>query len=639
LNFFDAQDRARRATRWLVVAYVVATILIVVGVTALVTAAFFANGETHAAPPISFILGTAAMASLLIVGATIYKTSLLSSGGGRVALDMGGTLIPPDVQDPLRRRLRNVVEEMAIASGIPVPEIYVLEEESGINAFAAGFTPGDAAVAVTRGCLELLDRNELQGVIAHEFSHILNGDMRLNIRMMGVLFGIMVLGILGRFILRSSYYGRSVSSSRNKGAPVVLILGLGLAILGWVGVFAARIVKASVSRQREFLADASAVQFTRQTDGLANALKKIGGYSDKSFIKNVDPEEVSHMLFAGGAARLTSMFATHPPLIERINALDPDFDERDYPDVSLATRDKAATSDSVAAFSAETAVPGSIQSATIADTVIDAVGRPEPRHVEYAQKLRSSIPPPLYAAAHAPDDALLLAIALSLGDSESDKQLRIVDEKLGRERAKKIRDFHALISQAGPAYRLPLLEIAFPMLKKRPAAQIEFLLELINKLVQIDGVVSLSEFCYYQILESHLFQAANPAGKSGNRVGKKQARQAAVDLVRVVADRGHDSPEEKKLAFDAGVALFGGWAGDHDLSHSDSDTITVLEQSLMVLRQMNSAGRQSFIRAVSKTIAYDGKLALSEAELLRAICAALDCPMPPLLAENPVAPQ
>ncbi len=343
MNFFDAQDQARRATRWLVVVYVIATIVIVMGITAVVTIALYTSGESRAAPQPSVIVTTAVFATLLIIGATVFKTGRLSSGGGRVALDMGGTLVAPDVQDPLRRRLRNVVEEMAIASGIPVPQIYVLEAENGINAFAAGFTPADAAIAVTRGCLELLDRDELQGVIAHEFSHILNGDMRLNIRMMGVLFGIMVLGIIGRFILRSSYYGAGLSRRRGKNAPVVMIIGLGLAILGWIGVFFARLIKAAVSRQREFLADASAVQFTRQTDGLANALKKIGGYSDKSFIQRVDPEEVSHMLFAGGTARLTSWFATHPPLLERITALDPNFSEKDYPIVDSHTKNLAAT--------------------------------------------------------------------------------------------------------------------------------------------------------------------------------------------------------------------------------------------------------------------------------------------------------
>ena len=212
---------------------------------------------------------TALATTVFIVGASIYKSSSLSSGGGRVAQDMGGTLVPADARDPLRRRLRNVVEEMAIASGVPVPEIYVLEEESGINAFAAGYSPGDAAVAVTRGALELLDRDELQGVIAHEFSHILNGDMRLNIRLMGVLFGILVLSLIGRMIARGGHYSGVSSGRRGKGSGAIVLIGVGLALLGWVGVFFARMIKAAVSRQREYLADASAVQFTRQPSGIA----------------------------------------------------------------------------------------------------------------------------------------------------------------------------------------------------------------------------------------------------------------------------------------------------------------------------------------------------------------------------------
>ena len=335
MDFFDAQDRARRASRRLVAAYIVASVLIVAGVTAVVAIALynFTDAGYGRTPGIfvseqaPLLILTAIAATALILGATAYKTAALSSGGARVALDMGGTLVPTDVTDPQRKQLRNIVEEMAIASGTPVPEIYVLEAEHGINAFAAGYTPGDAAITVTRGALELLDRDELQGVIGHEFSHILNGDMRLNIRMMGVLFGIMVLALMGRVILRGGYQARLVSSRRGRGAPVVLIIGLGLTLLGAIGVLIARLVKAAISRQRESLADASAVQFTRQTTGLANALKKIGGYSGGSYLRAADPEEVSHMLFGEGAP-VSSLFATHPPLIERIRALDPTFPNR-----------------------------------------------------------------------------------------------------------------------------------------------------------------------------------------------------------------------------------------------------------------------------------------------------------------------
>ena len=274
MNFFDAQDHARRSTRALVAAYFLATLLIVAGVTVVTAAAIYGGAGVTAEPRL--LVGVACLTLLVIVGSTLYRMARLTAGGGQVAREMGGVLVHADDTDPLRRRYRNVVEDMAIASGVPVPEIYVLERETAINAFAAGYTPDDAAIAVTRGTLEVLNRDELQGVVAHEFSHILNGDMRLNIRLMGVLFGIMVIGLIGRTILRGGS-GRSRRSS-GKGSGGIVMIGLGLAVLGYVGVFFARIIKAAVSRQREYLADASAVQFTRQTSGIANALKKIGGY-------------------------------------------------------------------------------------------------------------------------------------------------------------------------------------------------------------------------------------------------------------------------------------------------------------------------------------------------------------------------
>jgi Zn-dependent protease with chaperone function len=400
VNFFVAQDKARQASRRLIAAYIVATILIVAGITAIVGFALYTFTDTgYGYAPGEFVrnntgilIATALLTTLFILGASMFKTSVLSSGGGAVATQLGGTLVPADVQDPLRRRLRNVVEEMAIASGVPVPEIYVLEEESGINAFAAGYTPSDAAVAVTRGTLELLDRDELQGVIAHEFSHILNGDMRLNIRLMGVLFGIMVLGLIGRLIVRGGYHASIVSSRRDRGTPVVLVIGLGLAILGGIGMFFARVIKAGVSRQREFLADASAVQFTRQSAGIANALKKIGGYSEGSLIQAADPEEVSHMLFGSGL-KLSGMFATHPPLIKRIQALDPNFKESDFPRVDPRQQPMQATGagETGSAFAGDvTTALASGGAQVLAESIAETVGQPEVEHVEYAPHTRPS---------------------------------------------------------------------------------------------------------------------------------------------------------------------------------------------------------------------------------------------------------
>ncbi|MGD9265520.1 MAG: M48 family metallopeptidase, partial [Lysobacterales bacterium] len=331
MNFFEHQERSRRQTRWLVFLFLLAVLAIIAVIDIAILLAFGAmNVEQQgwAAPDTlqsnwTLLAGGAFVTALVIALASLFKTMALRSGGGKVARDLGGSRVEADERDPLRRRLYNVVEEIALASGVPVPEVYVLERESAINAFAAGYTPADAAVAVTRGALEKLDRNELQGVIAHEFSHVFNGDMRLNIRLMGALFGILVLSLIGRKVLRGSLYaGRSRNSN---GAPVMLI-AVAVTLVGYIGLFFGRWIKSAVSRQREYLADASAVQFTRDPDGIAGALKKIAVYSDASYL-NAETEEVSHMLF--GAGEKASMFATHPPLNDRIGRIDPSFDPAD----------------------------------------------------------------------------------------------------------------------------------------------------------------------------------------------------------------------------------------------------------------------------------------------------------------------
>jgi len=656
VNFFDAQDRARRTSRRLIAAYIVATIAIVLAVTALVGLAlynFSGTGYGYATTPGyttseffaqqgSILVGTAILTTLFILGASLYKTSVLSAGGGRVATDMGGTLVPADVQDPMRRRLRNVVEEMAIASGVPVPEIYVLEEENAINAFAAGFTPSDAAIAVTRGTLELLDRDELQGVIAHEFSHVLNGDMRINIRLMAVLFGIMVLALIGRLIVRGGHHTSIVSSSRNRGAPIALVIGLGLMIIGGIGVFFARIIKAGVSRQREYLADASAVQFTRQSAGIANALKKIGGYSSGSLIRSADPEEVSHMLFGTGA-KFSGLFATHPPLFDRIHALDPSFKASDFPRIDPRERSAASSPDGVrSGFSGDiTTALATGGTAVLPESIAETVGQPESEHIEYAQHLRQSVPESLYAAAHSSEFAYLLTIALVLhrdGDTV-DRQLSLATEQLGADRARLVRSYYDELSATGAEYRLPLLAIAFPALKARPTQQLSYLVSLATRIIEIDGEIDFYEYCFYRILMSNLGQAIDPSGRrDAVRARKKQLQPAAISLLRVLADYGHKSEEHSEAAYKAGLATLGPWAEKYGYqADRQSYTVSALDHSLDVLLGLNNKGKESLLRAISATAAHDGKLSIGEAELIRAVCATLDYPLPPILVRRKLA--
>ncbi len=647
MNFFAAQDKARRASRRLVGAYILATALIVAGVTLIVGFALFTFTDAgygytpgeFASNNAGILVATALLTTLFILGASMFKTAALSSGGGAVARQVGGTLVAADVRDPLRRRLRNVVEEMAIASGVPVPEIYVLEEESGINAFAAGFTPSDAAVAVTRGALELLDRNELQGVIAHEFSHILNGDMRLNIRLMGVLFGIMVLALIGRLIVRGGHHASIVTSRRDRSAPVILIIGLGLVVLGAIGMFFARVIKAGVSRQREYLADASAVQFTRQSSGIANALKKIGGYSHGSMIQAADPEEVSHMLFGTGS-KLIGLFATHPPLVERIQALDPSFRESDFPriDPRLSERPPPESHETVSAFAGDVTTALATGGAQVlADSIAETVGRPENEHVEYAQALRQSIPAALYEAAHSPEFAYLLSIALILDRSGRvlDRQLSLVREQLGSERARVLREYYDQLAETGAEYRLPLLEVAFPALKLRPDPELSYLVSLATRLIEVDGEIDLYEYCFYRIMMSNLGKATDPSGgRRVRRASRRDLRAAAIDILRILADYGHRDDATRRAAFETGLDTLGDWVRDHEFAADRGYTVTVLDHSLDVLLALNSKGKESLLRAISATAGHDGKLSVTEAELIRAVCATLDYPLPPILVHK-----
>ncbi|HEX6961492.1 MAG TPA: M48 family metallopeptidase, partial [Lacipirellula sp.] len=355
-DFFERQDAARRSTKWLVGMFLLGVVGIVgatmaVGVVAIEAAqdsSLYADGAgsmfgvSEEAVAGSVMAGLASLA--LITGGSLFKVAQLNGGGNVVAENLGGRRVFPDTTDLAERRLLNVVEEMALASGVPAPPVFLLSEEAGINAFAAGYSPSDAVVAVTRGTAERLSREELQGVVAHEFSHILNGDMRLNIRLIGVLHGLLLIGLIGRILLRLASGSRH-SSRRNRdgnnGAAYFALVGLALMILGYLGTLIGNLIKAAVSRQREYLADASAVQFTRNPGGLAGALKRIGAAVVGSRLKAPNAAEASHMFFAQGVWEgFTALTATHPPLDDRIRRLQPDWDGT-YPAEKLSATEFA----------------------------------------------------------------------------------------------------------------------------------------------------------------------------------------------------------------------------------------------------------------------------------------------------------
>ncbi|MGZ8175511.1 MULTISPECIES: M48 family metallopeptidase [Methylobacter] len=648
MNFFQSQDDARRKTRSLILMFMLAVIAIVAAVNLVITALIINVGDEAGAatlPDFNWIMNNlplVASISLATIGfislSSLYKIASLSSGGGKVARSLGGTLITAESKDPLRRRLYNVVEEMAIASGIPMPEVYVLEQESAINAFAAGFTTGDAAVTVTRGTLETLTRDELQGVIGHEFSHILNGDMRLNTRLMGFLFGILVIGLIGRAVLNSARYGNIRSdNSRRDGAAAIYLAGLGLFLIGYIGVFFGQLIKAAVSRQREFLADASAVQFTRQTQGIAGALKKIAAAQQGSELQRVDTEEVSHMLFATGAS-FSSLLATHPPLIQRIKALEPNFEESEID--RLAGQMLGQTQNGSEAIEGRSSTAGFAPQHFVVTpaTVTETVGMPDEGHIQLASTLRQSIPENLYRAAHSGTDALPLVLALLLDANEAVRriQLDLIAEQLGGTTVMAAETLQLEIQKSGPEFRLPLLQIAFPLIKNRPLGQLERIADLVQRLIEVDGVVDTFEFALSRVLKTHLNDAAHPQHRHGN-LRLTQLPEAVGALFSVMAKQGHT---EVDAAYQKGMECLGRheqrikmlidtkqWP-DYE---PPQDWVSATDAALNQLDGLQVLDKQVLVSALVLTLSHDGKVSPHEAELLRAICATLHCPLPPFV--------
>ncbi|MDX9768232.1 MAG: M48 family metallopeptidase [Ectothiorhodospiraceae bacterium] len=646
MNFFARQEQARRSTRRLVLIFVLTVIAVIVAVDAVV-AGLMLFGADPATPVTASelavpLLLTSVVVLAIISIASLFRMASLGQGGGAVARALGGSFVPPDSQDPKLRRLRNVVEEMAIASGVSVPEIYVLDEEPGINAFAAGLNTSDAAVAVTRGALDRLNRDELQGVMAHEFSHILNGDMRLNMRLLGMLFGILSIGLLGRMLLRSLRHVR-VSRSRNGGNAAIAILALGVAltIIGYVGVLGAKIIKAAVSRQREYLADASAVQFTRQPDGIAGALKKIGGFTEGSQFVAHEPEEVSHMLFANGfRSRLSSMFATHPPLDERIRAIDPSFRPSDYAKAALAGDGTGDAMEAAAGFAQTQARRPQEILGVSPSTIVAEAGNPDQAQIADAMQLRASIPPIVDQAAHDSGRAAALFLALLLNDDETARarQFALIGEQLNPLVAESIRPLYDEVSALGPAYRLPLADILFSALRHQPRKMLEQTLALSEDLIMVDGQVAVFEYALVRLMRQHLTEVDKPLGEPRG-VKLIDSGEALQTLFSVMARTGHADEREARAAFETGLSRL---LPTERPDYTPPERWTkpwdeMLDRALTRLDGLPFVIKEGLIEALTITVLHDGRITLRESELLRTVCALLHCPLPPLYSGQATA--
>jgi Zn-dependent protease with chaperone function len=638
VDFFARQEAARRATRWLLVVFLLSVILVSAAIAVVVyyiAGATGRGGDAAAVPA-----GLAAVGSLVVIGcASLFKTLSLRAGGGVVARSLGGTPVGRGSRDAALRRLHNVVEEMAIASGVAMPEVYVLENEDGINAFAAGNTTADAAIAVTRGAVTRLNRQELQGVIAHEFSHVLNGDMRLNSRLLGWVFGLLVVAIAMRIFLHAAGRGDSRDSNGKGGA--LLLVALAIMAIGYIGVFVGRILQAAVSRHRERLADASAVQFTRDPSGLVGALLKIAGVDSGSKLVTPDKEEVAHMLFAPGMTRL---FATHPPIAERVRELDPSFKPgqldalaasaaRAAEQLRLAPALDASVLEDRAAVSM--AAPAVMPVETAAATRVAALaGTFDETQQRYAHEARQAIPEQLHAFADSPDAARVLMFAL-LRSSDVDvsaRQDQAIERVYGAHFLKKAHEALPVVLGLAPALRLPAVQQLFPAVRRLTPAERQELRSAVQQLTLADERIDVFECCLGLLLEAALRDGLVRADEHGSG-SLAQSATAVCSLFAVLAQQGAQDPQIAQRAYDAGIG--------HTLPHHGRAFARVdrwpeaLRASLQQLSALRPYAKKMLIEGLVRTVAHDRRLSVAEGELLRTVCATLHCPLPPILAEPP----
>jgi len=623
MDFFGEQDTARRNSRWLVVLFVLAVATIVVSIYSVLIVIFAsADSSPNAAPvalwqPDLFIIVTGVVSTVIFL-ASLFKVAALASGGGaKVAESLDGRLVSRSTDDRLERRLLNVVDEMAIASGIPAPKVYVLDSEHGINAFAAGTSTSDAVVAVTRGTLEQLNRDELQGVVGHEFSHIFNGDMRLNIRLIGVLHGILMLALIGRLLLRGG------SSSGKKEGGGIVLLGLALFVIGYVGVFFGRLIKAAVSRQREFLADASAVQFTRNPAGIAGALKKIAGI-DASHIAHPEAESASHMFFGNGINNFLSLLATHPPVEERISRLDPYF-QMEWQRENPIRQSSAEPSAAMSGFAATAAGSENVT----AQAVRESVGNHDETHLNYAHNLLERLPQAIWKALRDPHQAHALTLAMVVSrDGMGKAGLSRVLPDAPAELIRQTLELAEQLKAVSRAEWLPLLELAIPALEELPTEQLAAIPDEVDALINADQRVTLYEFSLATLLR-HAIRERSAEKRPRHHGGIKQLNRDLAQLLSLLAHAGHHDEGLIGEAFTQAVRVLE-TQGEIILLPRHALSLPAIEEALQRLSHLNFKFKGKLIEAATTAIMADGEVKLSELDLLRAIGASLDCPIPPL---------
>jgi len=655
VNFFEQQALARRNSKVMVLLFLLAVVAVVAAVD-LVLAAIYLYGvssneylvprEAHRGfgdllrqvPLAVYVWGAACTAGLIFV-VSIFNVSKLGGGGATVAAMAGARRIDPGSSDPLERRFVNVVEEMAIASGVRVPQVYIMDGERGINAFAAGWDVSGAVVVATRGTLETLNRDELQGVVGHEFSHILNGDMRLNIRMLGVLAGIVFIGSIGEFVMRG------VRESRDsKGVGGIFFLGLALFIIGYVGLFFARLIKAAVSRQREFLADASSVQFTRNPDGIAGALDQIRSASGGALISARCAEDLSHMFF-GQSVRvwMHALFDTHPSLDERIERVNPRFQAPAYRDrrpTAAAGAAPARSPEGAAGFAGEAAPAGRrARDAGAAwgrtpEQSAHLVGALDAGKLDYATQLLAALPAPLREALREPEGASAAMVSLLIApkDDVMEKQLAAVAAaSIFAERTRALLPFTRGLALG---FHLPVIDLGLATVKPASESTRKALIAALEAAAYADRRVSLHEFVVLTLVRDQLLPREKPGRAQAKKLSELAGAVATVLALVAHAGTRIDTTGARQDAVQSALREGAKILGlPEDAAAKAPLSLEAARNALEALKELAPMQKAVLVKGLFATVTHDGTIRVGEAGLMRLVGAMLDCPLPPLLSE------
>ena len=610
MTFFERQDIARRRSRWLVALFVVAVTCIVVPMDLVAVGLWYvlgayATGRLNPVPGWFHLLVIGGTAGLIVAISVRKLLEVMRGGGMAIARMMDARQIVPVNATPMERRLLNVVQEMAIASGLRVPIVYVMDEHGGINAFAAGFEGSLNVIVVTRGALERLTRDELQGVVGHEFSHIVNGDMGLNTGMIGALAGLLFIGAAGAHILREM---ADTTDNDARGTLLGAVIGVSLFLIGYIGLFFGRVIKAMVAREREYLADAGSVQFTRNPEGLAGALDQVR--RSHSTVLHLHAEDVAHLFFAEAIyLEEERVLSTHPPLDDRIGRLAPAFRAEQYRD---RRHDPLAEAQAQWPAPAQPEKPWDLtphQSAALVGTV-------EQRHVDAAAALLRMLPPQARASLATRDGcrALLLALA-GAGPLAS------------------------AVSSLPLPWQLPIADLALAEARTQPASWRNEVVAALEAAVNHDASVSVYRFAYLAFVRSKLAAAAGAPPRAAQSI--EALRDDVVLMLSLFAHAGcanaASAPEDVAKAFEAGAAEMNLAPPVAPVARDRCDARTV-SAALERLRGLAPLAKARLVRGLFAAITADGVIRVVEAALLRMVGAVLDCPLPPLLDElNPAA--